>query len=214
MNSRKETLIENLYCNCIDNAEYDHINECIAIANFAKAIGGEVYFGQRDKIIMDALAEFSDYLPGGKYELGFNNAAKHFIDESLEIPLSPLTYKSRKVYFDAKGEKYFICKDCCPICRSASRGCPLHCCRNCWASLHKLDSLGRELKCELRVKPLKKSAIAQFIDEAARNPLIPNGKKLSASKGYLHNNFDIALYLYREYELSAELCTELIIATQ
>lgn len=212
MNSRKESLVENLTCRCVNNVDYDRIRDCITLRNFATAIGGELHMSPADDRVIKALSDYNDFLPGGSRELGYRYAAKEFIEDMLEMAMYPVANKG--IQFTntdvAKEVKYFICKSCCPVCRTSTRGCPLHCCKTCWASLHKLDQISKDLTLTRRSRQLKKKQITDFIHDVVTDVNIVGGSKLTPSQGYLHNDLDIALYLYKTYEMESAEVRKLI----
>ena len=115
---------------------------------------------------------------------------------------------------DAYRDSHFLCKECCPICANASRGCSIHDCATCWVNITKLYHVAEFARSQTiltpRVAKLKKSTIDAFVNSVIKNPNIPNGKLLTPSTGYLHNYMDIVLYLYNKYEIESELCHKLI----
>lgn len=212
MNSRKESLVENLTCRCVNNSDYDRIRDCITLRNFAAAIGGEFYMSSADERVIKALSDYNDFLPGGSRELGYQYAAKEFIEDMLGTVMYPVTNKGIKFYNAdvVEGKKYFICKSCCPVCRTSTRGCPLHCCKTCWSYLHKLDQISKGLMLTRRSKQLKNKQITDFIHDVVTDVNITGGSKLTPSQGYLHNDLDIALYLYKTYEIASDEVRKLI----
>lgn len=212
MNSRKESLVENLTCRCVNNADYDRIRDCITLRNFTNAIGGELFMSPADDRVIKALSEFNDFLPGGVHELGYKYAAKEFIEDMLKVTMHPVTNKGIQFTNSdvVSEERYFICKSCCPVCRTATRGCPLHCCKICWENLHKLDNISKDLTLIRRGKHLTVKQIDAFIREVVTDASIAGGSKLTPSQGYLHNDLDIAIYLYKTYNLNSADVRKLI----
>lgn len=206
-----DRVVEGLYCSCHDgNADFIRVRDNITLSNFANAIGGTLHMPKYDTSLLAKLSEnHVDHLPGGKYELGYSHLAKCHLESLLGVELRKVS--SGLIQFSKHDEdKYFICKSCCPVCRSASRGCPLHCCRTCWVYLHKLDVISHDMVLVSRPKGLKKVALDEFVTMVTNDPAIPNGKRLQPNKGYFHNDMDVAFYLYSNYVLDAEYCKNLV----
>lgn len=217
-----DRVIEGLYCQCHDgNADFTKLRNNITLNNFANAVGGTFHMPKHDSLLLAKLHEnHADYLPGGKYQLGYSHLAKDHIESLLDVRLNPVSVSqysnchnfstTREDSTGMRRDTYFICKSCCPVCRSATRGCPLHCCKLCWMHLHKLDAISKDMALVQRPKKLKKGEIDSFIAMVTNDPTIPNGKHLHLNKGYFHNDMDIAFFLYINYELDATYCKNLI----
>lgn len=200
-------LVEGLVCGCVKNEQYAKINDCIELMRFAKATGSELYLSSMYENIFNKLEPFMDFLKGGKYELGFNAAGKHFIENLFEFKLTkPLTHSNGYIcnytFDDYLGtDKYFLCKRDCPLCKNTSRGCPLHCCIKCWTNISKLDKISKTIEL-IPVIKVCKTDLKKFITLINRDPTINSGGELNPSKGYLHNNLDIVLYMMKNWVIS------------
>lgn len=215
MSQRELYIVEGLICNCTNNKDYDHINELIALKRFADATGSALYLGKQDDRLLKCLAEYDNFLPGGKYQPGYTHAAKVFMDDLIDETTLPLT-RNQGTYFSChegdspNREKYFICKNCCPVCRNSSRGCPLHCCTLCWEYLHKLDTVSKLYTFKFRSVSVKKAAITDLVSTINKDATIPNSAKLRHNKGYIHNSLDVAVYLYTLYDINYEVCKSIV----
>ena len=207
-----DRVVEGLYCSCHDsNADFTKVRNNIALSSFANAIGGTLHLSKYDTSLLNKLSEsHADHLPGGKYELGYSHLAKSHIESLLGVQLRPVSGGQVQFSCHQADTKHFICKSCCPACRSASRGCPLHCCKLCWVHLRKLDDISRDMVLVSRTKDLTQFRLDKFVSMVTNDPAIPNGKRLQPNKGYFHNDMDVAFHLYSNYVLKAEYCKDLI----
>ena len=206
-------IIERLYCNCNETDDSIAYNDYLALKAFANSIGGEVYTSERNMRFDAILSISADYLPYGKYQLRFKNAAKLFMDKIICESVSKLKNNNSYIYSNKlknKRDEYFICKSCCPVCKDSARGCPLHCCNLCWKYLSIMSKI--EITRPERVIKNNKHKIALINN---LNEIIKSNEEfvciiMNGSQGYLHNLYDVIVFMYLSYDYN-DVSTENLI---
>jgi hypothetical protein len=217
MNGKTRFLIESLYCNCGKTSDSKSFNEYLALKSFANSIGGEVYTSDRNLIISKLLSEYTDFLPYGKYQLRFKGVAQLFLERLFQGTISPLSDVTSKVKHHCRptaiSPEYFVCKRCCPICALSQRGCPLHCCTECWKNLATMSHININKIPMTRIGKLSKKRKGELTDQL--NSVIKHNpdyttKLKNRSVGYLHGTYDIIEFLYISYEYDVDTIKPMI----
>lgn len=212
MNEKIRSFIEFLYCNCSKISDAKPFNEYLALKSFADAIGGEVYTNERNILIYEKLKNYADFLPYGKYQLRFKGVGELYIKQLLEEPIRSLADSNHKVKHHCRKnmfltDEYFICKQCCPICSSSQRGCPLHCCTDCWKNLAIMSNINVNKIPILRIGKLSKKRTTELLNQlesVIKNNTDYKVKLKNRSVGYLHYTYDIVKFLYLTYEYNVD----------
>lgn len=216
MDEKIRFLIESLYCNCAKIQDAKPFNEYLALKSFADSVGGTVYTNERNARILDRLREYSDFLPYGRYQLRFSGVAQEYLEQLFEKSLNKLTDVNAKVkhYCGAsKSCEYFICKRCCPICASSQRGCPLHCCTECWKNLSTMSRIKVDkipIKRIGKLSKKRKIELTNQLDTMILQNVDYKIKLKNKSTGYLHSTYDVIKFIYLTYEYNIDTIKQLI----
>lgn len=216
MNADIRLLIELLYCNCSKLNHARPYNEYLALKSFASAIGGEIFTNELNTKIDTLLKDYVDYLPYGKYQLRFKGAAKLFLDLIFETELPELKDVNACTKYSKKQKptvsEYFVCKSCCPVCKSSARGCPLHCCTLCWKYLALMSLVNVNKNRRVIKKVKQRNALISHLKDLIKSDQEIIGLNVTTTEGYLHSIYDVVLFLYLNYEYDDAEIKRIILA--
>jgi gamma-glutamylcyclotransferase (GGCT)/AIG2-like uncharacterized protein YtfP len=204
--------IERLYCKCGNNSLYKNYKEYLGMKEFAKAIGGEYYSAN---IVFESLDKkiekygLTEFLPGKKRqlvlfgELGISVLRKLYPEATLESMAATTTKNiciPSSTWYGRQDKIYYLCKNCCDICRFQTKGCTIHC-RNTFCDYLSLMSTLDVSKLIQRQDKVSDKNIKKFHEYIAK--IFGKNKQLK-STGYIRSYLDIAVYIYLRYDVGFE----------